>query len=244
MKRHPDIQLILDQSAKQLAEINWDYGHAYNGKELPGATKLDVKNILENLKSCLDYLAYEIRERYHPDPSAATEKVNFPFANNPSHFRSVVARMVCPDLDKSSPPIYSYLESLNYANTSSQWLKEFNHARNDHTHDGFLDAQVMTRQPMIGVATHGGRGMLASVSPRIKRVVFQNCRVTTPDGTKVIEHLELTDGKVSVADANAEVREFNRMLHTFDGTSVPAHQFLRRSLDGVKSIVAEVAKHI
>jgi hypothetical protein len=246
-KSDNDIQTILDASRAHLVRIEQHYEDAARGRNaMPNDSMLGIKNLLENLKSCLDYFTHDIRERYHPNlATAKNDKANFPFSNDAKHFAGVVKDKVCPGLDVSCPPLYQYLESLRYDNPASAWLKRMNQARNSHTHRSFLSAQERTDRRTTFLTTRGAPGALAGFAEG-SSVTFNNVGIVTPEGG--IERLNaqlLPDGNVVGADPRlVSVEKRTLMYYQFSGTTVPALQVLKESIDGVEAVVKAVRQYL
>ena len=61
-RRQADIQALLTQAREQLREVEGKYQSSLTAKSVSPDLKVKIKNLCENLRSVLDYLAHDIRE--------------------------------------------------------------------------------------------------------------------------------------------------------------------------------------
>jgi hypothetical protein len=64
MSRETSIKALIKKCDDSLSELSKDYQSSLDQKHISEELKVDIKNILENLKSCLDYLAKDIHDKY------------------------------------------------------------------------------------------------------------------------------------------------------------------------------------
>ena len=60
MKRENSIKALINKSKKTFDPLKKDYQASLNQKGVSEELKINIKNIFENLRSCLDYLAHDI----------------------------------------------------------------------------------------------------------------------------------------------------------------------------------------
>ena len=87
--------------------------------------KVSLKNILENLRSALDYLAKDILYKLKSDPKnkALSEKIYFPYGQKENHFKKSVQRNLSP-LKQCEPKIYDLLEGIQPFKSKNNWVVE------------------------------------------------------------------------------------------------------------------------
>jgi hypothetical protein len=64
MKRGSNIEALLEKSKKDFESLTNNYQASLNEKTVWPVVKVEIKNIFENLRSCLDYLGHEIFEAF------------------------------------------------------------------------------------------------------------------------------------------------------------------------------------
>lgn len=97
--------------------------------------KVSIKNIYENLRSCLDYIAHDSFEKFC-SASKKPDRLYFPIRHTAKDFKSAVSKDF-PALEASAPNVYASLEAVQPYNTG--WLDKFNKLNNYNKHQGLVD---------------------------------------------------------------------------------------------------------
>ena len=66
MKRTSSIQALLRRATSDLQKIEEEYQASLHRQQVPDELRVDIKHLFENLRSVLDYVAHDIRDRYCP----------------------------------------------------------------------------------------------------------------------------------------------------------------------------------
>jgi hypothetical protein len=66
MARKDSVHALLTKAKAQIKQIQTEYNKSLHGKAVDAQLRIDIKNACENLRSVLDYIAKDIRERYCP----------------------------------------------------------------------------------------------------------------------------------------------------------------------------------
>ncbi|WP_089371172.1 hypothetical protein [Dokdonia pacifica] len=101
---------LLDYASEQIIELE-------NKIKTGSVDRVLIKNVLENLRSALDYVAHDISDKL----SSPNSRVYFPYAKNLNEFERSVKRNL-PNLDKEFPDIYNIIKSIQPFESSSNWL--------------------------------------------------------------------------------------------------------------------------
>lgn len=107
--RRRDVDALLERSRANLGLIEGEYQSSLNAKSIGSELKIEIKNLCENLRSILDYLAHHIREtccgahRQH-------DRFYFPILPDRMVFAQRMAQWF-PNLESHFPELYGYLES-------------------------------------------------------------------------------------------------------------------------------------
>ena len=118
MKRHASINALLQKSRTSFAPLKTAYDKSLLEKTIRDDLRIDIKNVFENLRSCLDYLAHEIFET-HCSVAAKPKRLYFPISSSRADFEQVIGRDY-PGLEARCQPLFAYLESIQPYN--SPWL--------------------------------------------------------------------------------------------------------------------------
>lgn len=137
-----------------MVALQEDYRSSLETKEVSEELKVDIKNILENLRSCLDYIARDIHDRYIPD---TTTRLYFPIRHTINEFNSAISRYY-PGLDQSAPGVYAIIEQAQPYN--DPWLGQFNRLNNDNKHEDLVE-QTRTEVRRVTVSSKGGGGSVS-----------------------------------------------------------------------------------
>ena len=135
-----DIKLTYSNAAKNIQQlekkmlIDW----WINKKINLGAVFLDCKQILEDMKSCYDYIGTMIFQKY---PSTSTHNPNFPFFKKRSDFKNYMNKTF-PTLYNTNK-IYSLFESHQfYATGKGSHFKEFVDLVNKFKHGRLSNCEI------------------------------------------------------------------------------------------------------
>jgi hypothetical protein len=148
-----DVAALLKRCESDLDSVKSEYENSLHAKSISADLKINIKNLSENLRSVLDYLAHEIRETYCPKASAK-QRFYFPIAQDLSQFEGQMKKCY-PGLKKGSPDLYSYLESIQPYHRKCAWLGQFNRLNNENKHDSLVE-QTRTETERVTVRSAGG----------------------------------------------------------------------------------------
>lgn len=126
--------------------------------------QVNIKNLCENLRSVLDYVAHDIRETHctSADPKA---RFYFPIIEDNAGF-DAQAKKWYPGLEITAPALWNYIESLQPFQPGAAWLGLFNKVNNDNKH-GDLVPQTRTETEQVRVDIDGG-GSVAWLPQNVK----------------------------------------------------------------------------
>src|SRR5271165_4267534 len=78
-----DIDAVVDDASEQLALVAEMYAGTLEEQKVSAKLRTRIKNIVENQRSALEYLAHAIYEHYGDGKG---KKVYYPLANGPTQF--------------------------------------------------------------------------------------------------------------------------------------------------------------
>jgi hypothetical protein len=130
-KRKASIETLLKRCEADLAKIEGEYTESLHQQQVRSDLQVDIKNLCENLRSVLDYVAHDIRETHCPaaDPKA---RFYFPILESKVVFNGKAKRWY-PGLDTKAQALWSYLESVQPYQPGASWLGSFNKINNVST---------------------------------------------------------------------------------------------------------------
>lgn len=150
-----DIQSLLDAAETQLRRVGGSYQTALAGNDLPDTVTVEIKNLLENERSILDYLAFHVRTSCCTRPNAK-EKIYFPIASTRKAFRTKAGKTF-PGLQASNPELWTYLDSVQpYPRRGENALRDLTSLVNRKKHVALVRQQ--RREVPIGQKIPAGFG--------------------------------------------------------------------------------------
>lgn len=124
MKINQEILDIFNETQKQLTDIRSSYNKLKKDDDVPTSLKVGVKNFLENVRSILDHIAFQIFQ--DENLIKKDDDVYFPlYCKNKSAFESFMERRL-PGLINQNSNLYSRLEAIQFYNDPKkrEWMKD------------------------------------------------------------------------------------------------------------------------
>ena len=153
MKRTASIEALIKKARETLVDLKQAYEKSLHEKTVREDLCVDIKNIFENLRSCLDYLAHEIFEK-HCGGLTKPARLYFPIRSSLTDFSQVMARDF-PTVETTCKPVFGYLESIQPYH--APWLGQFNKLNNENKHQN-LSEQTRTETRTVSVTRPGSGG--------------------------------------------------------------------------------------
>jgi hypothetical protein len=151
MKRATSIEALLRKADADFADLKNAYESSLAQQQVREDLKVSIKNIFENLRSCLDYLAQDVFES-HCAGARKPDRLYFPIRPTLAEFQQVVARDF-PGLEVRSKPVYGILEAAQPYH--APWLGWFNKLNNHNKHQDLVE-QTRTESRRVTVSRAGG----------------------------------------------------------------------------------------
>lgn len=132
MKINDDVFVSIGNSLKLLDQIILRRQQSLQNKSVDIEFELLVKNFLENLRSALDYLAFQIAE----ENKCTGKKGSFPILSETSHGFHLFMKNNFPNLEKNNSDLFKKLESVQYYNNTNEreWMKNLKVLVNHYKH--------------------------------------------------------------------------------------------------------------
>lgn len=227
--REVQINALIRKAKEQYSAINNEYESSLAQKSVSEDLSIDIKNLCENLRSALDYLAHDIRET-HCSSANKKDKFYFPILPDINLFRK---RMInwYPGLDSSCIDLWNCLESVQpYHGESTIWLHYFNRLNNENKHDTLVP-QTKSSRERVHVNIHSGGSVDWDPSAvRFNEGVYIGGVPVDPSTQMPIPH------------PSQEVKRITWVDFHFKDIPTSAISLLKLSLDGVERITFDVRK--
>jgi hypothetical protein len=240
MNRKSDVDAILIAATQQYNSIRKDYERALQDKSLD--LRVPVKNLMENLRSALDYMAHDIYESCcqsertsngQPDP----KNVYFPYGKTEADFKAGVGSSL-PGLAILAPDIYKILLSVQPFVCGDTWLCDLCVILNEKKHDR-LKAQERSENETYTVESQYGSVTIPVNNPNIK--------VTSLPGAVKIFGVPAEFRKDGIHTASSDTLKHKRTIwiaFVFEGTNVNVINLLDKATVGIKNLAKELYQKI
>ena len=146
MKRASSIEALLRKANGDFANLRAAYESSLHEKHVREDLKVAIKNIFENLRSCLDYLAQDIFET-HCGSARKPDLLYFPIRSTPNDFNQAISKDY-PNLQSTSRAVFDILEAIQPYR--DPWLGLFNKLNNHNKHQDLVEqTRSETRQVTV-----------------------------------------------------------------------------------------------
>lgn len=151
MKRAENIEALIRRARVELENVKRSYEASLHEKHVSEDLKVSIKTIFEHLRSCLDYLAHDIRELKCVG-AGPIDRLYFPIRPSAKEFLQAVEKDF-PGLAADHPSLFSILEAVQPYN--EPWLGQFNRLNNQNKHEDLVE-QTRTERRQVTVSRGGG----------------------------------------------------------------------------------------
>jgi hypothetical protein len=151
MKRAFSIEALLKKANADFAGLKTAYESSLQERHVREDLKVAIKNIFENLRSCLDYLAQDTFET-HCAGSKKPERLYFPIRAVAGDFSRAITKDY-PNLQASARTVFDILEAVQPYR--DQWLGQFNKLNNHNKHQDLVE-QTRVERKQVTVSRGGG----------------------------------------------------------------------------------------
>lgn len=165
-----DSKALLEESTEMLFEIKTIYRKSLDKRMIPNSLRIKIKNLLENIRSALDYPANHIFDTYcaHNFSAEKVEKkrsrIYFPIRKTKAAFDTCMEDDF-KGLSSTRPDIVDILEKNQSFNTTN-WLETLNYLSNSNKHRSLALQERTVKDRVIQIGgitminpTFGNNGM-------------------------------------------------------------------------------------
>ena len=219
--RSENIQALLEKADVQLGKIKAEYSKSLHAKAIDATLRIDIKNLCENMRSVLDYLAHDIHERYCQKESSGG-RFYFPILPDKKSFDTRLDQWF-PGLRQAVPNVVSVLEAVQPFQSGQEWLGLFNQLNNENKHGDLVEQTRIEHQETRVTSQRGGQ---VSWTPG----------VTFGQGVSVMGVPIDPRTQLPVPHPSIKVEKIIWVDFQFDGIEVSALGLLEKTLDGIQNI--------
>ena len=154
MSREKSILALIKKCRDSMTSLKADYEDSLEAREVSEELRIDIKNILENLRSCLDYIARDVHNSF---VSGSLNRLYFPIRHTANEFQHAISHDFT-GLYQSAPDVYAIMEQVQPY--KDDWLGKFNRLNNDNKHEDLVE-QTRTETKRVTVSTKDGGGSVS-----------------------------------------------------------------------------------
>jgi hypothetical protein len=227
--RKGDVDVLLRRSENDFGTVRAAYDKCLHDRAISAELKIDIKNLCGNLRSILDYLARDIREKHYPtaNPNA---RFYFPIFPDAVQYRSQMNNWF-PGLQTVCPDLWNYLESVQPYQTTYAWLGKLNRINNENKHESLVE-QTRTETQRVNVSFGNGSVSWDPGAVKFGSGVFIGGVPVNPSTQMPIPH------------PSQKVERIIWVDFKFDGINESALALLQQSLKGVSKIASDTYRWI
>ncbi len=227
MKRANSIDALIRKTKDSLVGLKKDYQAALHDKTISDGLKIDIKNIFENLRSCLDYFACEIFEFCYPTNNTPNN-LYFPIRQTRKEFDKAIDKSY-PNLKANCKGVYDFLETIQPY--KDPWLGEFNTLNNKNKHQ-YLVEQTRTESRHVKVSSPAGGSV--SWAPE----------VTFGKGVSVMGISIDPRTQMPVPNNQVKTEVIIWVDFKFGENNMSVLPFVEKSIESVENVYKELCKYL
>ena len=240
MSRKDDVEVILAAAKEQHEAVCEAYNKALRDKSLD--LRVRVKNLMENLRSALDYIAHDIYESCCQTARLASGKpeprdIYFPYGRSEADFRSGVGSSL-PGLDTLAPNVYSMIASIQPFQYGDNWLYDLCSILNEKKHDR-LTPQTRLETETYTVSSGTGRVTIRANDPLV------HVR-SLPGDVKIFGvPAQFTDRGIRTAPSGKLSHKRTKWVaFMFEGTTTNVLGLLNEAVPGISNLAKKLYEEI
>lgn len=225
MARSESIKALLVRAGDQIQKIEAEYQKSLHAQVVDPELRVDIKNACENLRSALDYVARDIRERYC-SAAPANARFYFPILPDQQTFDSRLDEWF-PGLRQVAPKIVASLEARQPFKAGREWIGQFNQVNNENKHGDLVE---QTRSEHVRTTVTGTGGGQVSWGPG----------VTFGSGVSIMGVPVDPRTQLPVPHPSVKVERMTWVDFQFADIGISALGLLKATLAGVREIEEEI----
>ena len=240
MSRKEDVETILIAAKEQYEDICEAYNKALHDESLD--LRVPVKNLMENLRSALDYMAHDVYEACCQSAQVDFGKpkprnIYFPYGRTEADFRSSVGSSF-PGLATCAPNVYELIASIQPFSCSDNWLYDLCSILNEKKHDR-LTPQVRSEKVTYTVSSGSGSVTIPVNDPSVQ--------ARSSSGA-----MEIFGVPAQFTDCGIRTAPSDKLTHKrikwvallFEGTNVNVLGLLNKAVPGISDLAKKLYKEI
>ena len=235
-----DTEAVVEAARKQRRDLQTGYEESLRDREVSPHLLVGVKNVLENLRSALDYSAVAVFDRHvagHLSSSRvdkARRDVHFPIYPDDDKFTKAIGRLF-PQLQQRVPALVDELRQLQpFSSDENRWLGQFADLCNEGKHQRLAPQK---REESITRVTVESARVGGAVSWTAGAVRFGS-------GVRILGVPVDPRTQMPVPDPSVKVKREVWVDFRFETTGASVLPFLDTCLSGTRDAVNRVSRFL
>lgn len=241
MSYFDDAKELVKYTESQFDKIKKVYKQSLHKRSIEPELLIEIKNLMENLRSALDFIAHGLFNKYG-NSTKSNLKIYFPYAienQSKSVFQKQNRIEKCiPGLSISRPDIVGKIESYqHFSGSNNRWLPQFMDLCNENKHQQ-LTPQKRTEIKQLKITSNGtsiSLGEGASISMG-RGTQIRMGRMVIPGGQK----FDVNNPPVIIGSGKKEIITW--ISFHFSSNDQPVIPFLKQCINGIKKVIEELSK--
>lgn len=222
--RKASIDAVISTAEEEFELIYREYNKSLRKHVIDPSLQVEIKNFCGNLRSALDYVAHDIREKYCPGAKRAL--FYFPITDSQASFESKTGEWF-PGLSTNAGSLWKVLLDAQPFQSGMSWLSKFNKLNNENKHGNLVpQSRKETTQHSVRTAD-GGKIVWDPNKTNFGSMTVGGIPITKPFSSEPSRDSRLETSTTVWVD------------FVFDGIDQSAMSLLQRSIYGVKEIIAK-----
>ena len=236
-----DAKELVNHAKQALSKLRQAYNESLAEKAIKPILLIEIKNLMENLRSALDFSAHELFDAYGSS-AQANPRVYFPYATlnqTQAQFQAAKRIETCiPGITATRPDIVARIESYqHFADPSNRWLRLFMALNNENKHQQLTP---QTRQEKRALRIESG-GAAIELGPGASIGLGSGASISFGD-------VHIPGGQHFSGENPAQISGSGQQTvivwisFTFDSNGEEVLPFLETAVNSTDTIVAESSR--
>lgn len=235
-----DAKQLVQYAKDQFPQIEEAYNISLEDLEIKPKLLIEIKNLMENLRSALEFTAHGLFKKYGYS-DAAKQKTYFPYSldnqTKEQFLKSNRIKKCIPGINASRPDVVEKITSYqHFADINNRWLPIFMELNNENKHQQ-LTPQGREESKELRISSEGSSISMkggASISLG-SGASIEIGKMTIPGG----QNIDVNNPPITYGPGKKEVITWVSFI--FSTNQEPVLPFLRQSIDGTDKIVNELS---
>lgn len=240
MDNFDDAKNLIIHSKEMIKKIEISYSESLNEKEIRKSLLIDIKNLMENLRSALDFTAQGLFNKYGSS-NKAKPKIYFPYATIKTSKvifqRKKIIENKIPGLE-NHPDLIKAIESYqHFENQNNKWLPIFMELNNENKHLKLSPQSKQEQKQLIIVSEN--KGFPIGIGGKIK--MEKGSRFQFGDAIIEGEQTFNAENPPKISGGGYSIVKSWISFH-FNQNKIEVLPFLKEAFNGTEKIVEELSK--